>query len=307
MTSDVPPGGPPGQDPQDRGAGDADAGCGSLSPAGVVTARPAEAALSRVPIARPAVPEPGELVPPLARASRQPWKLPAISAPRALAELLLLIPAGILGGLGVPLLMTGWLVPDERWYNVGNSLGTGLVALCAALFMLRLTGHRPASIGWTRQGFAANVGIGLAGLALTYMFLLTGAVTLVILYPEILSEPTAAQEAIEATFPPMPLLWAIPIMVFVAVWEEFVFRGFVLTRLHALLKRWWLTVPIAAVTFSGIHYLQGLWAMVIIFTLAMVMGTLFVWRRSLVPSIVYHAVHNVAVIQLLRYGSPTWD
>ena len=41
--------------------------------------------------------------------------------------------------------------------------------------------------------------------------------------------------------------------------------------------------------------------------LAVVMGGLFVWRKSLVPSMTYHLVHNVVIFQLLRSVSSTWE
>ena len=127
------------------------------------------------------------------------------------------------------------------------------------------------------------------------------------MFPSLLTKTPAAQQAIEETFPPMRLYWVIPLTIFVAFWEEIVFGGFVLTRLIAIFTRWWLTILVASVTFGAIHAYQELLAAVLIGGLAVVMSVLFVWRRSLVPSIVFHCLHNLVIFILLDSISQTWQ
>jgi membrane protease YdiL (CAAX protease family) len=133
------------------------------------------------------------------------------------------------------------------------------------------------------------------------------AVVISVLFPHLIEPSTTAQQAIEETFPPLDMHWMIGVMLFVGVWEEVVFRGFLLTRLQVLLKRRWLTVLIGAAAFGAVHSYEGPLAMSVIFVLGIVLGTLFVWRRSLVPGVVYHAAHNLIVVRLMHEVSPTWQ
>ena len=95
--------------------------------------------------------------------------------------------------------------------------------------------------------------------------------------------------------------------IIVALWEEIVFRGFVLTRLNAIFKRWWLTILLASSVFGAVHIYEGLLAVLLISGLALIMSVLFVWRRSLVPSIVFHFLHDLVIFTLLGSLSQTWE
>jgi membrane protease YdiL (CAAX protease family) len=90
------------------------------------------------------------------------------------------------------------------------------------------------------------------------------------------------------------------------MWEEVVFRGFLLTRLRAIFRTWWLAVPIGSLLFAAAHLYEGVLAVVVIGWLAFAMAILFVWRRSLVPCLVLHWLHNVGAILLLKAISTTW-
>ena len=92
----------------------------------------------------------------------------------------------------------------------------------------------------------------------------------------------------------------IALMTFVAIWEEIAFRGFMLTRLQSIFRRWWLTIPIGAVLFGFGHGYQGPLAIVQTMLLGIVMGVLFWWRKSLVPGIVFHLLNNVMAFLMLK-------
>jgi len=81
----------------------------------------------------------------------------------------------------------------------------------------------------------------------------------------------------------------------------------VLTRTFALLRRWWLAIPVASVIFGLPHYYQGPVAVVFTTILGAIMACLFVWRRSLVPAITLHWLHDVIFFLLLGSMSTTWE
>jgi len=224
---------------------------------------------------------------------------------RALAELFLVALAFVVGVITTGLVMRGWPELDERWLNVGSTAGGGVGALLTCALLLRVAGHTPLTIGWTRAQILNNVSIGLGALVLTYVALFIVAMTSVIFYPEILQKTPQAQKAFQEAFPPTSLSTLVLMMVFVAIWEEVVFRGFALTRLQAIFKRWWLAIAVSAAFFGVLHHYEGVIGMAVIAGLAFVMGVLFAWRKSLVPSIVFHLVNNVVFVLLIRLSELT--
>jgi len=235
------------------------------------------------------------------------WPAP-MSRLRAVIELVVLLVCGLTGAFATYELSTRVPVPDPRWYQVLSSVGVGITSILACTLIVYVAGHKPVSIGWTRKDCAANAGIGIGALVATYVILFSAALAASFLFPSLLTETPEAQRAIEENFPPMRVYWVVPLTIFVALWEEIVFRGFVLTRLNAIFRRWWLTILLASSVFGAVHiYYEGLLAVLVISGLALVMSVLFVWRRSLVPSIVFHWLHNLVIFVLLGSISQTWQ
>ncbi len=229
---------------------------------------------------------------------------PRMTRLRAFIELLILIPSGFLGMLIVVIPFS--IVPpdDQRWLNIGSSVGMGMGALTACALMMLIARRKPASIGWTARSLPLNVGLGIASTIALYaaLFLPLG-----LAFPQLAEHSETTQKTIEQTFPPIGLGGTALLLTFVALWEEVIFRGFVLTRLQAILRRWWLTIPVASVIFGAIHAYEGWLAMTMITILALVMGILFVWRRSLVAPMVLHWLHNMVTLLVLRMISTTWQ
>lgn len=224
---------------------------------------------------------------------------------RAIIELVVLVPAAVVGGMAANLSVSLLPLQDARWANVAFSLGMGAGCLVACALILYVARHGPATIGLTRRRMRANIGIGLLALFLTYVVLIQLSLAAVIFFPELMERSTA-QKAIEESFPPMSAGQVVLMCAFVAFWEEVVFRGFLLTRLHVLLRRWTLAVPLGAVLFGIPHVYQGYLAVGVVSTLGIIMGILFAWRKSLVPPIVFHFAHNVAIFGLLSQISSRW-
>ncbi|UCD28900.1 MAG: CPBP family intramembrane metalloprotease [Planctomycetota bacterium] len=226
---------------------------------------------------------------------------------RAVFELLLLVGFGWLGAFTVFVIYRQWPAEDTRWYFIWESMGVGATVMLTCVLMLRIAGHKAITIGWVFKDFHVNVGLGVAAFVVTVIVLIMFASFLIVIYPDILSQPSAAQQAIEGSFPRLSIPVIILMTLFVALWEEFVFRGFVLTRLYALFRRWWLAVLVGSAVFGMMHIYEGLLAVLLIFILGMIMGSLLVWRKSLLPSITFHLMHNLVMFLLLRSISTTWQ
>lgn len=259
-----------------------------------------------VPMARPVQMDAGE-IPSLPDASilsdEDTVSAPPISRWVALGQLLLLLPIGFLGAVAAAPLNAWWSPADERWEHVLSTITAGTTLLLVCLLLTTFSGQRPAHLGLTGRRVATDTALGLVSFVTTYAALSVLIFVIVLLFPQVLSQQSRAAEAIEETFPPMSLPQVTLLMAFVAFWEEVVFRGFLLTRLKRIVGHWWLAVPVAAAFFGIGHVYQGPLAVAMIVGLGLVLGTLFVWRRSLVPAIVFHFVNNVFMFLILRsYG-----
>ncbi len=225
---------------------------------------------------------------------------------QAVVELLIMIPVAIIGAWVAHLASGQLRFGDHRWMNVLSSMTMGAAVLIYIVCMLWIDGHRPATIGWRAHKFWRNVAVGIAGFVLMYVYAFLMVMVIVQFFPAFLEQEPASQKAIQETFPAMPFGFLFLMMLFVAIWEEVAFRGFLLTRLQAILRHWWLTVPIGAMIFGIIHIYQGILAVGLICIMGFIMGLLFVLRRSLVPCITFHFANNLIMMLLLRWISPEW-
>lgn len=225
---------------------------------------------------------------------------------RAAVEIVAAIPLAIIGAIAGYSLAQSLDPTDERWLGIADSMGLGFGAVLACLLLVWLGGRRISSIGLTTRNWQLNLGIGIASLLGTWFMLITLGGAIAVLFPSLLEEQSAAQKAIEANFPRLSLRQMFVLCLYIAVYEEIVFRGFLLTRLHALVRRWWLAVVIGAVLFGLLHLYEGWLAVGVVTVLGLIMGTLFAWRRSLVAPITMHLFHNFAMFMLLDFISKTW-
>jgi membrane protease YdiL (CAAX protease family) len=225
---------------------------------------------------------------------------------RAVLQLVLLLVAGVAGALIGSVLMAGVQLRDERWAHVFITAFAGLACILAAFAMVLSARQRLSAIGWRVNNILADIGLGLAGAFGIYIVMMIAAMILVLVRPDLMNRTTEAQEAIEKTIPRASVPMMVLFMAFVALWEEIVFRGFLLTRLFAIFRRWWLTVLVGGLLFSLGHGYQGVVATVVIGCVGIVLGAMFVWRRSLLPVVAFHMTFNLIGLLLLRSQSDTW-
>jgi len=252
---------------------------------------------ANIPIARPVFLPAMDGVP----MARKPQVMPMpMSRLRALLEALLLIPATIAGGVLTVVVLQQFGIQDARWFNLLSSIGMGLVALVLIMLLLRWDGHSGRTIGWTAENFEKNILIGLGTFLATFMAVLLVSGILTLMFPHLLEEPSTAHKAIREAFPQIRILHLVPVLFLVSVWEEVAFRGFLLTRLHSLLRRWWLTILVGAALFGAVHSYQGALAMGLVFVLGLILGVLMVWRKSLVPGIFFHFANNLVMMLIVQ-------
>ena len=221
-----------------------------------------------------------------------PWSLPPHTARRQAAALLILFYLLVYG--------TAVLVPYAPRCIAASMLSIlflGTLMLAAVAMYVRrdvswrvslaLGGQRAGSVvGWSLFGFAATYALNVC--VITAYLLLGGG----------LEAQTASRMPWLQHLAEIPAEAILPITVFVGVWEETVFRGFLLGRVRAALPaadtpratflRDAVAVVLCGVCFGAGHGYQGALGLVQTTTAGIVLGAVTVWRGSLWPAIGAH-------------------
>ncbi len=221
-----------------------------------------------------------------------PWSLPPRVALRQAAGLLLLFYGAVYGG-GLLIRLT----PLRHGSPMVSALLLGLVMLFAVRSVVRRDVAWRGSLGLGYQPVGAVVGWSLLGFVGTYVM------NIAVSLGYLASRGSLAAQAAErvhwmGVLADVPAVAILPLAAFVAVWEEMVFRGFVLGRLRAALpaadtrgarlRRDALAVLLCALCFGAGHGYQGVLGLLQTTTAGVALGALAVWRRRIWPAIGAH-------------------
>lgn len=145
------------------------------------------------------------------------------------------------------------------------------------------------SVGVSFERFGVNVLLGLAALGVAYGLIMPWAIAIQYLMPEIAESFNENADAIMAFLPresPIHFLW---MFLAVGIYEELLFRGFLMTRLRRLTGGWTWAAIVSSILFIVPHLIeQKAIALVPIGILAAVFCLVTIWRRSIVPAIIAH-------------------
>lgn len=208
--------------------------------------------------------------------------------------------------MAVPLILSD-SKDAERYVNLAGAAVMGIAFVVSIAVMLRAAGQTFAAIGWRSSSPPADLAIGIG---FTYaVFVVLFALTLVAsaAAPELFRRMEDAQKNIEAAFPRLHPAGLLGITMWIALYEEVVFRGFLLTRLKAICGSWTWAVLLGSALFAVLHGYQGGFGIVLILLLGLTLSCLFVWRKSLLPPVTLHFLFNAAQFLQLYYLSDTWQ
>jgi membrane protease YdiL (CAAX protease family) len=197
-----------------------------------------------------------------------------------------------------------------------SALVFGTLMLFATVFFVRHDASWRESLGLGRQPVGSMLGWSLLGFIGTYVV----NVVLIGVY-------LAAHGNLEALaahkvtwlgkLAELPAEAILPLAAFAAVWEETVFRGFLLGRLRASMPVWGfraaalrrdvLAIVLTAVFFGAGHGYQGVLGLVQTTVAGIALGALAVWRNSVWPAIGAHLAIDVFGLVMLRALKPMLD
>jgi len=176
--------------------------------------------------------------------------------------------------------------------------GIGIRAVCAISVVAAIVKYRrqsARSVGLGRPGRGLDILIGMGATVAIYAVFFGMQWILFIFFPEVLEELAENTELLLNLLPDLHVLAFAPLAIVVGIYEEVVFRGFLMTRLRRALGGWPAAIGVSTLLFTGLHALeQAAAALPLIAFLSLVFSVLTVWRRSLVPAIVAHALFDCA-------------
>ncbi len=215
---------------------------------------------------------------------------------------------GIVGGLALALLSSfSGEEPDERMANVVllPFMGLAWVVLIAAI--VRGRRQSAASVGLSRGGLVVDIALGGAATAGAFLAFFVSIALMWLCWPEGISQMQDNQQAITEMLPPVNMAILCGLQLFVGLYEELAFRGFILPRLRRAVGSWWLAVLISSVLFAVPHMAQQEPAAAIpLFGVGVAFALFTIWRKSVVPAMIGHAIFNSLQILGVYLDSPEW-
>lgn len=202
-------------------------------------------------------------------------------------------------------LMVMLYLPTVRWW-LGNVEGVELLYLVAVLlplvFLYSLR-HSPDALGnlrWFEGRWSKQIGAGFVGFAM-YLPVLVGLVWIVSqLMPALPAEQVnPIGERIGEAMSRWEWMWLfVQAAVLAPIVEEFVFRGVLFKVLWQRTGRVWLSAFVSGYLFAVIHpqFLGGILPLTVF---GIVAAMLYAHTRSLLPSIVLHALNNGGLMVML--------
>ncbi|KAL5813127.1 hypothetical protein ACOSQ3_028077 [Xanthoceras sorbifolium] len=181
----------------------------------------------------------------------------------------------------------------QAFYSLLTDVAEGLTGI--AILHCCLSKFRPLPSDWFKIRFGGkwqfDVGLGCL------MFPLINRLSQVNLnlIPVLPSTPvtvSSVEQSIVARDPVAMVLYAVVVSVCAPIWEEIVFRGFLLPSLTKYMPVW-CSIFVSSVAFSLAHF--NMQRMLPLVFLGMVMGAVFARSRNLLSSILLHSLWNAFV------------
>jgi len=221
-----------------------------------------------------------------------------------------LVDLGIcLGGSIFLMLIMGLVLESLEVDSVSLSVFIqGLLILLVVFRVNRINGGSTNHLGLSTRKWGMNLVWGITAAVPSYF--ITIMLSFVVLIIAMLLGWESAESMVESQKPMLEILskislkMVVPLALFVGVYEEIVFRGFLLGRLVTLTRSLVLACVISAVIFGLLHFYQGWMGIVKTTIIGFLMALLTVWRGNIWSAIVCHAGIDMFGLSLLHLLKP---
>jgi membrane protease YdiL (CAAX protease family) len=205
------------------------------------------------------------------------------------------------------LLLSGDSSLDRRVLIVALTLGGGALSLVVVGLLNHLHGVRPSSLGLTNSHLGLNVLLGLATTIATFAVFYLALLSVGLLWPAGFEALRDNPDRIARSLPRMNIPTFAGLAMAVGLYEEFVFRGFLFTRLRRLTHSWAAAALFGSLVFTLLHLeMQAAATAVPLFCMAVLWCGVTWWRRSLVPVILGHTLFDFIQLVSMAVQNPDW-
>ncbi len=180
-------------------------------------------------------------------------------------------------------------------------------AVTAALAIAYVTCRRRqpwTSLGLTTRGVLTDIAIGIGALPAVYGLIALTMLAVWFLYPGLIGQMNENAERLMTLIPRLSPLQFVPVSLLIGVYEELLFRGFMMPRLRRTLGGWTPALLVSSAVFTALHaFEQTPLALIVVAILSLVFSLATIWRRSILPAIVTHALFDFSQLLLLYFSS----
>lgn len=196
---------------------------------------------------------------------------------------------------------SGEVTPARNAWVLLAVRGSVSIATAVVLWVIvRSNGQSLASIGLHRRGLATVPLWGfLAYLTVTF-FVLGLGLLFSRYWPSAFEAMQQGQEHNMERLPPMGVPMALLFSLTVAIGEELLFRGFIVTRLRCLTHSWTASVLVSSVFFAVFHLGQGYVPTLMIFGLGVLLGFWLILRGSVLVVILAHMLFDATSLMFMN-------
>lgn len=273
-----------------------------------------------IPLARPIGPDLQKSLP---YNPADEFLLPSVSKSEALKDVFLFglffIPCMLIGEVAMvsiydAITLDTFATDEERGIAMGKAvlfpaiIWRVLVSSIVAIWLVRRRGASLRTIGLTTRSLGINSLLGLAAFGVIVFGTIFFALLIKTMWPGLDRE---FEENAELILDAVPRITPLAFGVFslaIGYYEELIFRGVLLPRLRRATGSWILAVMFTTMIFSGLHLVdQAAAALLAITALSLIFSIVTIWRRSLVPAIIAHALFDwMMFLQLYYLAGDRW-
>lgn len=179
-------------------------------------------------------------------------------------------------------------------------LGITILIITALLALRRLPA---ASVGLTARALLVDSVAGVVSVGVASACILGSMQSVWVLWPDVIRQMQENADLIRNLIPKMHPLALGALSLAVGLYEELLFRGFLMTRLRRATGSWVLAVLISSVVFILPHAVDQQWiALLPIGILSLCMSLVTIWRRSIVPAIIGHFLFDWVMLISIYYN-----
>ena len=179
-----------------------------------------------------------------------------------------------------------------------------LVASVLVFWLTRRRGLRLPSAGLSTRRLWLNVLLGFVSFVIIMIGVVVCSVLITVFFPKLNEEFQKNAEMILEAVPKATPLGFVAISTAIGFYEELIFRGFLMPRLRRATGSWLLAILLTTVIFVLLHLQdQAPAALLAITALSLFFSVVTIWRHSIIPAVIAHALFDLYMFLALYYGA----